>query len=66
MRQTQYYWITIIAAVNGVMFLLATETNPLAGIMAVASFAIMAIYSDLYSNEKLKHIRSNADEDRPE
>ncbi len=61
-----YYLASVFMALIGCLALTFTDQHPEIGIMAILGFMSSAFYYDLYKNEKQKHIRSNADEDRPE
>jgi len=58
--------VSTICAVLGVLFMSAVESHYMYGIMAITMLGLCAQFSCMAYDEKLKHIQSNADEDRPE
>lgn len=64
MKQNKYYLAAVILAVMAVLFISMSDIKTLFGILGVACLMGASEFSTKY--HELKHIRSNADEDRPE
>jgi 5-bromo-4-chloroindolyl phosphate hydrolysis protein len=66
MKQNMYFKACISCVILGVAFMAAVESHFLFSIMAIVAMGFAAYFSEMWMQEKLKHLRSNADQDRPE